>query len=342
MPVESAPGSPAADDSALSFKQGVEDITSLLDGPDNPAPEEEDQDQEANVDGGPEDETGPDETEASADDTADDEEEDGPGYTKGKFASDDAKVTLKDGTALSVAELKRGFLAQRDYSRQTQEVKAERDAVQADRARMNEIAKALVAQRDFLLQVQAEDAPKPPDESMLDPNSPNFDVVGYMGEKAKFEKKSEKWQRLQYDRQVEAQRLSQESEDAEKAERAAEQKLLFDKVPEFRDRKVYAKFLADANDVMTNIYGFNLDELAGTKDHRMYRAIRDLVKLHKATKAAPAVKEQLQGKPPLMKGGKRMDPKSKFSREAQQRTERLAKTGSREAGIAALMDIPDL
>ena len=47
----------------------------------------------------------------------------------------------------------------------------------------------------------------------------------------------------------------------------------------------------------------------------------------------------MQNKPPVMTGGKRMDPKAKISRDAQARTERLRKSGSLEDGIAALLDL---
>lgn len=333
-PVEGAPTSVAADDTARSFSQGVEDITNLLNGPDDPAPEEG-EDQEANIDAEADDEPGPDDVEASADDS--DEEEDGPGYTKGKFASDDAKVTLKDGTALSVAELKRGYLAQRDYSRQTQEVKTERDAVKSDRARMNEIAQALVAQRDFLLQYAEKKAPKAPPRDMLE-----TDPIGYWRAKAEYDDDLTEYNTLQAHRQAETQRLQEEAEDALKTTKSEEARKLFAAIPEFRKPEVYNKFWADAQQVMSEHYGISPEELADTYDHRMYKAMKDLVKYHKAKVAAPEVKEQLQKKPQFIKGGQRQDPKKQISREAKGRAERLAKTGSFEAGIASLMDIPNL
>lgn len=335
-PVEGAPASAAADDSARSFSQGVEDITNLLNGPDDTAPEES-EDQEATVDAEADDEPGPDDTEASADEEADDEEEDGPGYTKGKFASDDAKVTLKDGTALSVAELKRGYLAQRDYSRQTQEVKTEREAVKSDRARINEIAQALVAQRDFLLQYAEKKAPKAPPRDMLE-----TDPIGYWRAKAEYDDDLTEFNTLQAHRNAEAQRLQEESADALKAFKSEEARKLFDAVPEFRKPEVYNKFWSDAQQVMSEKYGISPEELAETYDHRMYKAMNDLVKYHKAKVSAPEVKEQLQKKPQFIKGGQRQDPKKQISREAKGRAERLAKTGSLEAGIASLMDLPNL
>lgn len=334
MPV-SAPSQEAADNTALSFDQGAEDISNLLAGPGDPVPDEEDQDQEANVDGEQGDEPGPDEADANADDdTPDDENEDGPGYTKGRFASDDAKVSLKDGTALSVAELKRGYLAQRDYSRQTQEVKAERDAVQSDRARMNEIAQALVAKRDFLLQYAEKKAPKAPPRDMLE-----TDPIGYWRAKAEYDDDLTEFNALASHREEEARRMKEEAGAALTAFKSEEARKLFDRIPEFRKPEVYNKFWSDAQQIMSDKYGFTSDELSDTSDSRMYVVMRDLVKFHKAQAAAPKVKEQLQGKPQLIKGGQRTDPKTKISRDAKSRTEQLRRTGRPEDAVAAIMDL---
>jgi hypothetical protein len=324
------PDGPATD-TALSFDAGVEDISNLLLSDPETDPAEE-QEHEANADAEPGDEPGPDEAEADAeDDESDGSDEVAAG---GKFVSRDAKVRLDDGTVISVGELARNNLFQRDYTRKSEEVKAERQAVQADRTKMNEIAQALVAQRDFLLQYSERKAPKAPPRDMLE-----TDPIGYWRAKAEYDDDLAEYNTLQHHRQAEAQRLQEEAGEALKAFKSEEARKLFDKIPEFRKPEVYNKFWSDAQQVMSEKYGISPEELAETYDHRMYSAMRDLVKYHKAQAAAPKVKEQLQGKPQMMKGGKRMDPKSKISREAQGRAEQLRKTGSLQAGIAALMDL---
>jgi hypothetical protein len=89
---------------------------------------------------------------------------------------------------------------------------------------------------------------------------------------------------------------------------------------------------------MSEKYGIPAEELSEAFDHRYYLIMRDLVRMHDANAKAPAVKEALQQKPALIKGGKRVDPKAQNTRSAQQRTEALRKTGSFDAGVAALMD----
>lgn len=321
-----------ADDAALSFTDGVEDISNLLSDPAEPDPVEE-KDQEADVDAEPGDEPGPDEAEADAEDV-DEAEGSDEVAAGGKFVSRDAKVRLDDGTVISVGELARNNLFQRDYTRKTEDLKADKQELTAKETKMNEIAQALVAQRDFLLQYSEQYAPKEPPRDML-----QTDPIGYWQLKAEFEDSQKARSTMDYHRQVEAQRMKDEAEAALVAFKSEEARKLFEKEPEFRKPDVYDKFWAKANQVMVDKYGFTPDELAATFDHRYYLVMKDVLKLHDAQTKAPQVKEQLQSKPPMMKGGKRMDPKTKFSREAQQKTERLAKTGSLDAGVAKLLDL---
>jgi hypothetical protein len=65
----------------------------------------------------------------------------------------------------------------------------------------------------------------------------------------------------------------------------------------------------------------------------------DLVRFHRARQRSPRVRAEMERRPQFIKGGQRMDPKSKISREARTRQERLRKSGTFQAGIAALMDL---
>lgn len=115
---------------------------------------------------------------------------------------------------------------------------------------------------------------------------------------------------------------------------------LVEAIPEFRDQKVYGQFWGDAQQVMQEHYGYSPEELESiATDHRVYLVMRDLLELRKLKKLAPKVREDVKAKPKMLSQTRRMDPKSKTSREAQARREQLRKTGTLEAGIAALMDL---
>jgi hypothetical protein len=325
-----SPATGTAHDTA-SFDKGVDDIAALLGDPDTPdLPEET----EAPAEAGPDQdiETGPD-AEATAEDTA---EDDGPEEIAagGKFVSRDAKVRLDDGTVISVGDLARNNLFQRDYTRKTEELKAERESLKAKESQSGEIAQALSQQRDFLLSVAKHILPQPPDKAMLE-----SDPIGYMQAKSAYDEQVGLLNQVYYQQQAENGRTQQETEASLNERKRVEAQKLFETMPELRDRKVYQQFWSESTELLQNEYGISPEEIEANPDHRYYKVMRDLVKLHKALKRAPKVKAEVQGKPKLLTSGARLDPKAKTSRDAQQRTEQLRKSGSMEAGIAALMDL---
>jgi hypothetical protein len=328
-----------ADDASLSFNESVDAIENLFDGSaKNPEEkveatnEAEDEADEPEVGEAETDEAAPDEEEVA------DEEEPGPDPAAGRFVSGDAKFKLSDGTVISVADLARNNLYQQDYTRKTQEHSEVVRDFEAKREKVGEIAQALVQQRDFLLSAAQQFLPQPPDRAMLDPNSQKYDPIGFTHAKAEYDDRMAVVTQLHQQRQAEQGRMTQEQQEEQKQYRAREAEKLFEAIPEFRDRKVYGQFWNDAVEVMAD-YGFSQEELDAAGDHRFYRVMRDVVKYRKALKAAPQVKQDIQSKPALIKGGKRMDPKAKISRDVQTRRERLRSTGSFEASVAALMDL---
>ncbi len=332
MPEATSP-SGTADDTALSFDAGVDALSNLdLDPTESDLPEDQDQDAAGSEDTG-------DEPALDAEANAEDDESDAPDEVAagGKFVSRDAKVRLDDGTVISVGELARNNLFQRDYSRKTEEHKAVVQETEAARERIGEVALQIAAQRDFLLQVMPKYGPQPPDKAMMD-----TDPIGYMQAKEAFEEASRDYGQMMQAKQAMDQQAESERAEAIKTYKAEQAKLLFDKIPDFKKPGVYQQFWTDANDIMTRVYGFQPEELANAADHRFYRVMRDIVRLHKAQAKAPAVKDQMQQKPALLRGGKRDDQGRNNSREAQSRKETLRKTGSFEAGVAALLNFKNL
>jgi len=334
MPESNLP-SGTADGGALSFDDGVSAIESLDLGSDNPNPKNQvEAKNEAEADEVPEE--GVETEEAETDDQDGVEEEDGPDEVGkgGKFVSNDAKVTLNDGTVTTVEALKRGFMSQQSFTRSTQEVAAEKKALSEHKAQIGQVAQSLAKQRDFILQAAQTFLPAAPPREMM-----QSDPFGYMQAKADYDEKMQVVNQLLYQQQAEGGRMTEEQKAWLNETKATEAARLMEAEPSFRDRKVYDQFWNDATATMAEHYGFTPEELAETTDHRMYLAMRDLVKYRKALKSAPKVAQDIKGKPKLMQGGRRMDPKAKTSRDAQQRGEQLRKTGSFDAGVAALMDL---
>lgn len=327
---------------ALSVDDGADAISEILKDPETDL-SEEDQDTNGEAE----------ETEAEGVETPDaeesddkpnedaNEEEDGPkDYEAGRFASDDAKVRLKDGSVISVQDLKRGYLSQSSFTRGTQENAREREALASRKSEVEQHAQAISAERDFLLQVAQQFVPQLPDRSMLDQSSPNFDPIRFAAMKADYDDRMAVLAQLQQASQVNQTRLTQDQQRQQQEARKAEAQRLVDMMPELKKPEVYRKFWSDAVETMSE-YGFSQEELDQAIDHRLYPIFRDLAAYRRARKQLPVVKKDVQSKP-VLSGKKRMDPKSKISRDQQSRHEHLRKTGTFEAGVASLMDIPDL
>jgi hypothetical protein len=330
------PSQEAGNDGPLSFDDGVDALTDVLKDPETDLKEEDQAQEEATEEDEAEgEEPEAEETEEAADET---EEEDGPEeVTGGKFAADTANVRLKDGTVISVQELKRGFLAQQSFTRGTQENAKERETLAAKQAEVEQHARSLQEQRDFILQVAQQYVPQPPDRSLLDRNSPNFDPISYAAMKAEYDDRVDALNKLHHGSKAEQEKAAKEQERKNLEMRAAEAERLVKAIPDLAKPEAQKKFWAESTETMAK-YGYSAEEMAETYDHRAYLVMRDLNAYQKALKRIPAVKEDIQKKP-VLQGKRRMDPKEKTSRDRQARHEQLRKTGSFESGVGALMDL---
>ena len=335
MPGSDLPEGTANDTSdSVNFAQGVEDLTDILSDPDTDPNENEVKTDEAE----PEAETEGNEPEEEADEEAleleaepePSDEADGPVEIKGgQFVPDTAKVTLADGSVISVAELKRNNLFQRDYTRKTEEIKQEREQLQTLQAQAHEVAQY----RDFVLSMYQQVMPQPPDKSLME-----TDIIGYWQAKEQYDEQIRNLSQLQALKQHEDQQKSQSENVNYQNAVQREVGQLYEKLPYLKDQGKMQQFRTEVVDALAP-YGFSADEVGSVIDHRMLLVAKDIVRLQKALKKAPQVKEQVQQKPKLISGGKRMDPKARTSREAQGRSERLRNSGTLESGVASLMDL---
>ena len=328
---ETNPAPAAGNDEALSVDGGADAILDLLPDPETDLQEDQGQEGEAEVEG--------EEPEAEAEPEEETEkDEDGPGeVTGGKFAADTANVRLKDGTVISVQDLKRGFLSQQSFTRGSQENAEERKTLASKAAEVEQTASTLRAHRDFLLQASQYFVPQAPDRSLLDRSSPNYDPITYAAVKADYDDRMAVLTQLQQAAHSEQERGTQEQQRQQKELREKEGQRLLEAMPELKKPEVYKKFWADAVETMSE-YGFSQEDLDGIVDHRFYAAMRDLAAYRRARKQLPAVKESIKSKP-VLSGKRRMDTTEKTSREKQARDQQLRTTGSFDAGVRSLMDL---
>lgn len=318
-----------------TYNEQVEDLSNLLEDPATDPPEESEDSEAAKTEPETVEDDDPLGLEVEAEDVgeADAEDEDGseePEIKGGRFAPDTAKVTLEDGTVITVAELKRNNLFQRDYTTKTTEHAKEVETFKAQRTKVETFAQQVLAEREFFLQAAQQLLPQPPDESLI-----TSEPLEYMAQKAAYEKSVGLLQQLQYQHQMGLTRKQEEATGQTQEARKREAEKLFEAMPDLRKPGAYPQFWKEAVETMAD-YGFTEAELNEVSDHRMYKAMRDLSRLRKALKKAPKVQEQVQAKPKLIAGGKRMDPKGKATRDRQSLAEQQRRSGSLEDTVKRL------
>ncbi len=333
MSIDNLPDEKGPVDDAMTYDQQVEDISNLLGDPEpDPA-----KDEDANA----ENEDDP-EIELSPEDVADEDSEetdDGsvPEIKGGRFAPDSAKVTLDDGTVTSVAELKRNTLFQRDYTRKTTELSAEREQMQAHVAEVNQRAQSLSQQADYIewfSQNYLPQAPQPPS----DPNDP-VGYLDYVRRKEAYEQVQGTINYFQSQKQQAEYEARQQHEQQSRQEMQSEMQALVSKDKLFADNTKAKAFLEEVAEKGAEWWGVTRQDIGQIRTAKAFLILRDAMRYRKAVAKAPELTKQVSAKPQMVTGGKRAAPGAKVTTQRAARSEALRSTGSFDAGVKSLMDL---
>lgn len=330
------------DDAPLSNAQGEEAIGNLLDSvlgadhADEVSAQEPDVSQTSGPDEGEEDDgivIDPDDEGDSAD--APDETE----FKGGRFASDDAKVKLDDGSTISIAELKRNNLFQRDYSKKTEELSSQRKQFEQERGQFSEHIDSVIQQREVILALASELLPQEP-VMPTDANDP-IAYLEYRQQKDAWDQKMGKLNGLMQAKQQEQQNLTRQQEEQQKQFLESEKVKLYEALPRLKDEAKRKAFLTDAVEIGTSVYGLTPQDITGISDHRYMRILADAMAYRKAIakrdtdKPAPNAQQQRQ---PRIPPQQRMSAQTPQQRDSRNAFERLRQTGSARDAEAALMN----
>lgn len=277
--------------------------------------------------------------EVEADDveeTDSDEEPDGQQEVKGgRFAPDSAKVRLDENTVITVAELKKTGLLQRDYTRKRQEDVKAFEAFEAERKEYSQYAQSLNQTRDYLAWYAETYLPKQPEPFKGAPD----DYVGFI----EWQKKDAEWQTHARAYQSFL-ALKEQDEQRKNGETAAEMRKrletertkLLDAIPVLKDQTkgkvVWDNIVSGAQ----KHYGITAQEVNSVSDHRMLKALRDALAYQQLRAKAPEVKADAVKRP--VTPGRRQQPQAAFKKAADGRLEQLKRKPTLENGVASLMD----
>lgn len=212
----------------------------------------------------------PDGEEEPAEDSTEEQEDDQPPAE----ASQDAVVTLADGSTTTVAELAKGHMRQADYTRKSQELANQRTTVTAQ---AEQLANTLEAFIDFV----SASLPAAPDANLAytDPNK-------YVAQKAQHDAAMAKVQELVALGQKPKDVTSAMSENDRRDLIARENASLAEAFPETATQQGRAKFFGDVQKVASDL-GFSNEELSQVTDHRIF-ALAHWAQKGKAAEAAKA------------------------------------------------------
>lgn len=274
--------------------------------------------------------------EDETDDEDDDDEEDPEGGASA-IVSDQALVELADGTKVTVADLKRGNLLNRDYTQKTQQLSSEKRIVEAKAAEILGYGQQLQQQREQVIAAAQRYIPQPPELPQASVQEDPYAWAEYAAQKAQYDAEVGEITTLQ--QQAEAEREMQERyRQQEMFEWAsAEREKLLTAYPELRNPERATAIKASLREVLVKDYGFAEEEFASLGDSRVVRLLIDFARLKKGQKAIPQAREKLKQTPPMLKSGKRTSSEGKSARSAREASARHRKEGSLDSAVAALM-----
>jgi hypothetical protein len=336
----SASAEPDVTTPAQTFDEQVEDLSNLLEDPETDLPED-DQDEAAAPETAEEEED-PLFAEDDAEDvgTEDAEETDGsdePEIKGGRFAPDSAKVTLDDGTVITVADLKRNNLFQRDYTKKTTELTAEREQITSLKSEVDQYAQSLNQSREYLAWYAETHLPKDPGRFAGDPVRDPVAYMQWQQQRDTWLEHQQAYQTFQQQKADDDQRKSGETDKQTRDRIKREQDALIKALPILKDpvkgQEAWNTLVRGA----TEHYGFSAEEVNGLIDHRMPLVLRDALAYRRIKAAAPKVQEKVRQAAPV-RPGKRAAPDARENKGRQVRSERLRNSGSFEDGVAALQD----
>lgn len=327
------------DDAPIAFSDGVEKLSNLLVDPETDLPEA---DEEASA--GSEATEG-DEPEIAIDPEDVDEPEgaeqpDGPqNYEAGRFAADNAKVKLDDGSVISVAELKRNNLFQRDYTKKTTE---HANAVKEFETRKSQVDQQAQSLRELAEKITAfgeRYLPKPPDAFSGSIDTDPLGYMRYMQQKEAYDEAVAQFNGLKVGNQALSEADRRKASDAAQAALQAEMQTLRTKDPLFTDQSKARAFFEEAVSKGGEWWGLTPDEVGGLTSHKAILILRDAIRYRKAVAKAGETQKQVQAKPILPRAERRGNPGTRISADKQAQTERLRQSGSLEDAAAILKNL---
>ncbi len=233
-----------------------------------------------------------------------------------------AKTRLRDGTEISVGELKKLADEAKEFKRRESEFTAQQREFQtraAQNAQQEQIFATTIQQAIAALQ---QTLPPEPDAALRE-----TDPIDYFLKKDQREAKVAEIQRLQAAQNYAAQQSRAEHAQQFQQHLRNEQTRLYEAAPELKTDEKRREFYSDMVSHGKK-YGFSEEEINNIHDHRVMLMVRDAVAYRKLQAAKPKAMEKGKAAAPVAKPGARPTSNERVSQKHKGLFERARKTRS--------------
>lgn len=262
------------------------------------------------------------ESDPEAQSSSDDEDSTDAANDDEVYVHGNARTRLRDGSEVTIGELKKSYDEARDFRRQQAEFAAERQELQTkltQNAQQEQLFNQTIQQAISALQ---HTLPPEPDAGLRDK-----DPIAYFLAKDTRDAKLQEIGRLH-----QAQLDQNEKAQTEQAGRfqehiKSEQARLYERLPELRDDGKRSEFYRGM--IATGrAYGFSAEEINAVHDHRTMVMIKDAMEYRKLQAAKPKALEKGRDAKPVVKPGERQSSKAAVSTKHKALFDRAQKSRS--------------
>jgi hypothetical protein len=228
------------------------------------------------------------ETETEADPDADPE---APEYLHGN-----ARTRLRDGSEVTIGELKKAYDEAKEYRVKQAEFDAKRqefEAKQTQIAQAEQQTNQLIQQAKQVLQANF---PPKPDFAAVERG--DLDHFTYREQKDRWDAAMEKWQTLSR-AEMQAKQKAEEETKAETQKRIADETKLFIDRADLKTPEAQKAFADDVLKIGQEHYGFTPQDLAQKMDHRDLLVLKDAIAYRKLQADKPKALEKVKDVPPV-------------------------------------------
>lgn len=281
------------------------------------------------------DETEPDDTEdeGQAESEQPEEEPEPQPVKQPAYADKLAKVKMADGSELTVDELIKGNLRDRDYRQKTMALAEQERSFKAKSEQITQAEQQAATEREFMIQLLQSVMPQRPDPAMY-----MHDPIGFGQQDLAWRTRKEQLDYLVAQQQQTVQKRQTEEGQKVQQIRDREWQATLEVMPELRDPNRLNSFAGEISKHAAE-YGFAPQEIqqALGLDHRQILVLRDAIKWRNLQAQKSKVPAKVEGRPPVMKSGTRPTADTQKAREVKSAMDRLKTSGTVKDGIAALL-----